>query len=106
MLDDQIRRNKAATVRLFVAVFAILFLLVFAIGVVLGYPPIFTGILALVIGGIYFAIASGASTAAILKSARARPANPAVREEKLLLYKVEELAIAAQLPVPKVYVQE
>ena len=29
-----------------------------------------------------------------------------MREEKLLLYKVEELALAAQMPVPKVYVQE
>ncbi len=106
MLDEQIRRNKAATARLFVVVFALLFALVFAIGVVLGYPPVFTAVLALVIGLVYFAIASASSTAAILRSARARPADPNVREEKLLLYKVEELAIAAQLPMPKVYVQE
>lgn len=106
MLDDQIRRNKNATVRLFVVVFLILAALIYAIGVVLGQPPIFTLILAVVIGGIYLAVASKSGTAAILKSARARPANPAIREEKLLLYKIEELAIAAQIPMPKVYVQE
>ena len=106
MLDEQVRQNKRRTATLFGVVFAILFVLVFGVGVILGYPPIFTGILALVIGVVYFAIASSTSTAAILRSARARPANPAVREEKLLLYKVEELALAAQIPVPKVYVQE
>jgi heat shock protein HtpX len=106
MLDEQIRHNKAATVRLFVLVFVVLALLVFAIGVVLGYPPYVTLVLALIFGGIYLAVASGSGVPAILKSARARPANPAVREEKLLLYKVEELALAAQMPVPKVYVQE
>lgn len=106
MLDEQVARNKRRTAVLFVTVFLILASLVFAIGVVLGYPPIFTFILAIVIGAIYLGIASSAGTSAILKSARARPANPAVREEKLLIYKVEELALAAQIPVPKVYVQE
>src|SRR5688572_18765746 len=106
MLDDQIRRNKNATVRLFAVVFAILALMILAIGLILGYPPYVTLVMAVVIGGIYLAIASASGTSAILRSARARPANPAVREEKLLLYKVEELCIAAQLPMPKVYVQE
>src|SRR5687768_9980330 len=106
MLDDQIRRNKNATVRLFVVVFAILALMILAVGLILGYPPYVTLVMALVIGGIYLAIASASGTSAILRSARARPANPAIREEKLLLYKVEELCIAAQLPMPKVYVQE
>jgi len=41
-----------------------------------------------------------------LSAAKARPANYRVREEKLLIYKVEEMAIAAGLPTPKVYVQE
>ena len=106
MLDDQIRRNKNATIRLFIVVFAILALMILAIGIVLGYPPYVTLVMAVVIGGIYLAIASASGTSAILRSARARPANPAIREEKLLLYKVEELCIAAQLPMPKVYVQE
>src|SRR5688500_17485384 len=106
MLDDQIRRNKNATVRLFVVVFLIVVLMVMAIGYVLIGSILVTGALALVIGLVYLGIASSTGTSAILKSARARPANPAIREEKLLLYKVEELALAAQIPVPKVYVQE
>lgn len=106
MLDDQIRRNKNATVRLFVVVFLIVALLVLVIGYVFLGSILLSAVLALVIGGIYLAIASASGTSAILRSARARPANPAIREEKLLLYKVEELAIAAQIPVPKVYVQE
>src|SRR5687767_3199208 len=106
MLDEQIRHNKRATVRLFAIVFVLLAAMVFGIGVVLGYPPYVTLAMALVFGGIYFAIASGSSTAAILRSARAREPNMAVREEKLLVYKVEELALAAQIPVPKVYVQD
>jgi len=106
MLDDQIRRNKNATVRLFLVVFLIVALLVLVVGYVFLGSILLSAVLALVIGGIYLAIASASGTSAILRSARARPANPAVREEKLLLYKVEELAIAAQIPVPKVYVQE
>lgn len=103
---DQIRHNKRATVWLFVIVFLILWGLVMSIGIVLGYPPIFTGILAIVFGAIYLAAASGFSVDAILKSARARPANPQIRQEKLLLFKVEEMAIAAGMPMPKVYVSE
>lgn len=106
MLDEQVARNKRRTTLLFVTVFLILAALIFAIGVVLGYPPIFTFVLAVILGLVYLGIASSSGTAAILKSARARPANPAVREEKLLIYKVEELALAAQIPVPKVYIQE
>src|ERR1041385_4569547 len=108
MLDEQIRRNKAATARLFVVVFLILAALVFAIGLVLGYPPIFTGLMAVVIGLVYLAITAPTSAVpAILRAARAGPANPNVREEKLLIYAVEEMAIAAGInPPPKVYVQE
>jgi heat shock protein HtpX len=106
MLDEQIRRNKAATVRLFFVVFLVLALLIFAIGVLLGVPPVATFVMAILIGSIYFAIASSSSIPAILKAARARPANPNVREEKLLMYRVEELAIAAQIPVPAVYIQQ
>ncbi|MES2155173.1 MAG: M48 family metallopeptidase [bacterium] len=107
MLDEQIRHNKVATVRLFVLVFLILAGMVFAVGILLHTPPIITGIFALVFGLLYLAIASASSVPAILAAARARPANPAVREEKLLIYAVEEMSIAAGIrPVPKVYVQE
>jgi heat shock protein HtpX len=106
LLDEQIRHNKRATVRLFVVVFLILWALAFAIGVVLGYPPILTGFFALVFGLIYLAMAGGFSVDAVLRAARARPADPKIREEKLLMYRVEEMAIAAGIPAPKVYVQE
>lgn len=106
MLDEQVARNKRRTVVLFMTVFLILVALVMAIGYVFLGNILVTGILAIIIGLVYLGIASSSGTAAILKSARARPANPNIREEKLLLYKVEELALAAQIPVPKVYIQE
>ncbi len=105
-LDEQIRRNKRATLRLFMVMFVILWALVWAIGYILGYPPILTGGFALVFGLVYLASASSFSVDMILKAARARPADPKVREEKLLIYKVEEIAIAAGIPPPKVYVQD
>ncbi len=104
--EDQIRHNRRATGWLFFWVFLVLWGMVFSIGFLLGYPPIITGFFALVFGLIYLASASSFSVDAILRSARARPANPQVREEKLLLYKVEELSLAAGMPVPKVYIAE
>lgn len=106
MLEDQIRHNKRATVRLFVVMFFLLWAVAFAIGIVLGYPPIFTGILALLFGSIYLLGAGGGSVQMVLKAARARPVNPRVREEKLLEYAVEEMALAAGIPKPGVYVQD
>ena len=106
LLDEQIRRNRRATATLFVVVFLVLVALIFAMGVLLGYPPVVTGPLAVVIALVYFLIASSSGVSAVLAAARARPANPNVREERLLIYAVEEMAIAAGLPPPKVYVQE
>ncbi len=104
MLEDQIRHNKRATVRLFVVMFLILWALAFAVGFIMGYPPILTGFFALVFGLFYLWMASSFSIDAILKASRARPVDPRVREEKLLVYKVEEMALAAGMPMPKVYV--
>ncbi len=104
--EDQIIHNKRATVRLFITVFVLLWAMVFSVGFLLGYPPYVTAPLALIFGIIYISTASAFSVDAILKSARARPANPQIREEKLLLYKVEELSLAAGIPAPKVYVSE
>jgi heat shock protein HtpX len=106
LLEEQIRHNKAATVRLFVLLFLILFAIVLGVGWYLDVTPWVTAPLALVFGLVYLAIASAASVPAILASARARPANPNVREERLLMMRVEEMAIASGLPPPKVYVQE
>src|SRR5688500_20386906 len=84
----------------------LLFGLVFAIGLALDAPPVFTFALAIGLAAGYVAISWAGSTATVLRAASARPVNPAVREEKLLAYKVEEMAIAAGLPTPKVYVQD
>lgn len=101
-----IRRNKRATIRLFLIVFVLVAALVAVLGYVFLGNILVSAVLAVVIGLLYLAISSAFSVPAILRSARARPANPNIREEKLLLYKVEEMAIAAGLPMPEVYVQE
>jgi len=106
LLEDQIRHNKSVTVRLFLILFLILFAIVFGVGYYLQVTPWVTAGFALVFGLFYLFMASSFSIPAILKSARARPANPMVREEKLLMMRVEEMAIAAGMPPPKVYIQE
>lgn len=112
LLEDQIRHNKAVTVRLFVVLFAILVALVFGVSYILEavygmhVTPVYTAGFAFVFGLLYLLMASSFSIPAILASARARPANPNVREERLLMMRVEEMAIAAGLPMPKVYIQE
>lgn len=104
MLDDQIRYNKRRSVLIVLYVFVVLALMIGAVSLLLGVP----WWLGLVFGGLgallYVMMASGFSVQAVLKAADARPADPKVREEKLLIYKVEELAIAAGIPPPKVYV--
>lgn len=105
-LAEQVRRNKAATARLFLILFLILFAMVFAIGYALGYPPIITAPAALIFGLIYLAMASSFSVQTVLKAARARAPDMEVPEERRLVEVVEEMAIAARIPMPKVYVQE
>ena len=104
--EEHIRRNQRQTVLVAAFMLLLLFGLVFAIGYASGYPPVFTGVLALVVAAAYVGITWARSTSTVLLASQARPANPAVRDEKLLLYKVEEMAIAAGLPAPKVYVQD
>ena len=55
---------------------------------------------------LYLGITYSFSVQSVIAAAKARPANPQRREEKILIYKVEEMALAAGLPNPKVYVQE
>lgn len=103
---DEIARNKRRTVGIVVFMFALLWAVIFVAGYAFGFPPIFTGILAVVLGGLYILVTYNRSVATVLKAAGARPANLEDREEKLLTFRVEEMAIAAGLPVPKVYVQD
>lgn len=106
LLDEQVRRNKAATVRLFIVVFAVVAAIVWAASELWGVNPLVALVVAILVGAVYLLVASSFSIPAILAAARAREANPNVREEKLLLYAVEEMALAAGLPMPKVYVQD
>lgn len=104
--DEHIRRNKRITAVAVAAMFLLLFGLIYAIGYVLGYPPTLTAPLAVVVTIGYIAFTWASSTQAVLAAAKARPVNPAVREEKLLEYKVEEMCIASGLPKPRVFIQD
>jgi heat shock protein HtpX len=105
-MEDHIRKNKRNTI-LVCTIMAILFL-----GVVFAFGYIFTGsvylglIFGIPIAIAYVAITYSFSVQTVISAAKARPANPRVREEKLFIYKVEEMAIAAGLPTPKTYVQD
>jgi len=106
LMEDHIRKNKRDTI-IVCSFMALLF-----VGVVLAVGYIFFGNIlialafALPIAIGYVLITYSISVQTVLSAAKARPANPNNREEKLLIYKVEEMAIAAGLPKPKVYVQE
>lgn len=104
--EEHIRRNKRITALAVGTMFLLLFALIFAIAYVAGYPPLYTFPVAVGVTLGYIAFTWAASTETVLTAARARPVNPAVREEKLLQYKVEEMAIASGLPAPRVFVQD
>jgi len=107
LVEDHIRRNKRQTI----IVCSFMALLFIAVVLSLGYI-LFAGniiialIFAIPIAVGYVLITYSISVQAVLSAAKARPANPANREEKLFMYKVEEMSIAAGLPMPKVYVQD
>jgi heat shock protein HtpX len=107
LVEDHIRRNKRLTV-VVCALMAILFItIIFAIGYILFAGNIIISLIfALPIALGYIAITYSISVPTVLSAAKARPANPHNREEKLLIHRVEEMSIAAGLPMPKVYVQD
>lgn len=102
----EIARNNRATIGLIVVVVIVLYAVLFFAGVLLGAPPVTTLVIGSVVTAVYIAATWSFSVQGVLAAARARPARPAVREEKLLLHRVEEMSIAAGMPMPKVYVQE
>jgi heat shock protein HtpX len=107
LVDDHIRRNKRNTI-IVCAVMALLFIgIVYAIGFIL-FPmnPLIPLIFAIPIALVYVGITYSFSVQSVLSAAKARPANPQKREEKLLIHRVEEMSIASGLPMPKVYVQD
>ena len=106
MLEDHIRKNKIDTVIICMFMVALLFSVIFSIGFIFGLPPIFAMAIGLPVALAYLAITYSFSVSSVIAAAKARPANPKNREEKLLIFKVEEMSIAAGLPMPKVYVQD
>ena len=107
LVEDHIRRNKRNTV-IVCTLMALLFIaVVFAVGYILFQGNIFISLafgIPIAVG--YVAITYSISVSTVLAAAKARPANPQVREEKLLIHRVEEMSIASGLPIPKVYVQD
>jgi heat shock protein HtpX len=106
LIEDHIRKNKRDTVVICMLMVILLFSVIFAVGLILNAPPILTMMIGLPIALVYIFITYSFSIQSVISAAGARPANPQNREEKLLIYKVEEMSLAAGLPMPKVYVQE
>ena len=106
LVEDHIRKNKRDTV-IICGLMALLFIVVvFSIGYIF-FANVFIALaFALPIALGYIAVTYSISVSAVLAAAKARPADPHNREEKLLINRVEEMSIAAGLPMPKVYVQD
>ena len=107
LVEDHIRKNKRQTVYICTFMALLFFAVVFSIGYILFNGNMFIALafgLPIAIG--YIAITYSISVQSVISATKARPANPHVREEKLMVYKVEEMAIAAGIPTPKVYVQD
>ncbi len=106
LIEDHIRYNKRMTF-VICTLMALLFVaFVFAVGYIYFGNPFVSILFAIPIAVAYIAITYSFSVKTVLSAAKARPANPRVREEKLLRYKVEEMALAAGMPKPAVYVQD
>jgi heat shock protein HtpX len=106
LVEDHIRKNKRDTVFICMFMVILLFSVIFSIGFALGFPPFISMAIGLPISLFYIIITYSFSVQSVIAAAKARPANPQNREEKILIYKVEEMALAAGLPTPTVYVQD
>ena len=106
LVEDQIRKNKRLTV-LICTFMALLFCgVIFAFGYIFFDNFLIALVFGIPIALVYILVTYSFSVQTVLSAAKARPVNPRVREEKILMYKVEEVAIAAGLSTPKVYVQD
>ena len=107
LVEDHIRRNKRLTI-VVCSLMAVLFIaVIFAVGYIFYPQNLFIPLIfAIPIALVYVLATYSFSVQTVLSAAKARPARPNVREEKLLINRVEEMSIAAGLPMPKVYVQD
>ncbi len=106
LVEDHIRKNKRDTVVICMGMVILLFSVFFVVGFILNAPPLLTMMIGLPVALVYIFITYSFSVQSVISAAGARPANPQNRAEKLLIFKVEEMSLAAGLPMPKVYVQE
>lgn len=107
LIEDHIRRNKRQTIFICSLMALLLIAVVFAIGYILFSGNVIISLMfGIPIAIVYVLLTYSFSVQTVLSAAQARPANPNVREEKLLIHRVEEMSIAAGLPMPKVYVQD
>jgi heat shock protein HtpX len=105
-LEDHIRKNKRDTVIICSFMMLLFLSVIFSIGFIYFGNPYIALFFAFPLALIYVMITYSFSVQTVLSAAKARPANPNVRAEKIFIYKVEEMAIAAGLPTPKTYIQE
>ncbi|UCD14414.1 MAG: M48 family metallopeptidase [Thermoplasmatales archaeon] len=107
LLEDHIRRNKQLTIVVCTFMALLFIAVIIAIGYILFPGNIYIGLLfGIPIAIVYVLVTYSFSVQTVLSAAKARAANTNVREEKLLIHRVEEMSIAAGLPMPKVYVQD
>jgi heat shock protein HtpX len=107
LLEDHIRRNKQLTVVVCTFMALLFIAVIIAIGYILFPGNIYIGLLfGIPIAIVYVLVTYSFSVQTVLSAAKARAANTNIREEKLLIHRVEEMSIAAGLPMPKVYVQD
>jgi heat shock protein HtpX len=105
-MEDHIRKNKRDTVFICIFMIMLLFGTISGLGFLIGSPPIISLSIGLPLAIVYVLITYNFSVKSVLSAAAARPADPRYPDEKMLIYKVEEMSIAAGLPMPKVYVQD
>ncbi len=103
---DHIARNKRATIGVVAFMGVLLLVTLLVAGFLLGLDPVSSLVIGLIATAAYLGVTYSFSVESVIRATGVRPANPNVREEKLLIYRVEELALAAGLPKPRVYVQD
>jgi heat shock protein HtpX len=106
LVEDHIRRNKRLTVVVCTLMALLFIVIILAFGYIYFRNIYISLIFALPIGIGYVLVTYSISVSSVIAAAKARPANPQIREEKLLIHRVEEMSIASGLPMPKVYVQD
>lgn len=107
MLYDQIAANKWRTVLLFVGFAVLIAGVAFALDAwLIGAGPVSAGIITAVIAIGAVTFAWFAADGVVLSSVGAREPNPADHREAQLVDMVAGLALAAQLPEPRVYVTD